>query len=401
MSLSNSEWKEFKFEDFFLVPLKNGLNKPSRIRGEGLPMINMKEIFGYDIIDDSTPMELVPVDEKEKAFLLDKDDLLFARQSLVESGAGKVSIFKGSKETVFESHLIRCRIDKLKGIPDYFYYLFRSPQGKGTVSTIVEQTAAAGIRGSDLKKLQFIFPPLPEQKAIAGILSSLDDKIDLLHKQNKTLEALAETLFRQWFMERRPELVEGEANESWEVGTIEEEFDFIMGQSPLGTSLNENKEGMIFYQGRTDFDFRFPKPRVYTTTTTRLAKKFDTLISVRAPVGDMNMAIEECCLGRGVAAFRYKHNNAFYSYTYYKMRSIMEQIKQFEDSGTVFGSIGKDDFKKLENIIPPQKMIEDFQNRAKPLDDKIFSNINQIRALTKLRDTLLPKLMSGEVRVDY
>ncbi len=114
--------------------------------------------------------------------------------------------------------------------------------------------------------------------------------------------------------------------------------------------MNEDGKGMIFFQGRTDFGFRFPEPRIYTTEPNRLARKFDTLVSVRAPVGDMNMAIEECCLGRGVAAFRFKGNPAYHTYSYYKLRSLMDQIKQFEDSGTVFGSIGKDDFKKFENI---------------------------------------------------
>jgi type I restriction enzyme S subunit len=251
-------------------------------------------------------------------------------------------------------------------------------------------TAVPIVNKGDFENIEVKVPDdKNEQKDIASILSSLDDKIDLLHRQNKTLESLAETLFRQWFVE--------EADESWEAGTIEDEFDFTMGQSPEGAFLNENKEGMIFYQGSTDFDFRFPNPRVYTTSTTRVAKKFDTLVSVRAPVGDMNMAIEECCLGRGVAGFRFKHNSAFYSYTYYKMRSLIAQIKQFEDSGTVFGSIGKDDFKKLENIIPSSKLIKEFQRNIKPVDDKIFSNTNQILTLIQLRDTLLPKLMSGEI----
>lgn len=277
---------------------------------------------------------------------------------------------------------------KEKFIAKFLYYFLNNLElnqfAEGSSHPLVTQSLLNSI---DV----FLTDDKDEQRSIASILSSLDDKIDLLNRQNKTLEALAETLFRQWFVE--------EADESWEVGTLDDEFDFTMGQSPEGAFLNENKEGVIFYQGRTDFDFRFPNPRIYTTSATRIAKKFDTLVSVRAPVGDMNMAIEECCLGRGVAAFRFKHNSAFYSYTYYKMRSLMAQIKQFEDSGTVFGSIGKDDFKKLENIIPSSKLIEEFQNNIKPLDDKIYFNTKQIRTLTQLRDTLLPKLMSGEVRV--
>jgi type I restriction enzyme S subunit len=270
----------------------------------------------------------------------------------------------------------------------FLYYLLTSLE----LNLLNEDSAVPGLNRNTAYDQDILLPPLPEQTAIAEVLSSLDDKIDLLHRQNKTLEQLAETLFRQWFVE--------EAEESWEVGLLEDEFEFVMGQSPSGDTLNEEKKGMIFFQGRSDFGFRFPEPRVYTTSPTRIAKPLDTLVSVRAPVGDINMAFEECCLGRGVAAFRFKHNTEFYSYTYYKMKSLTEQIKQFEDSGTVFGSIGKDDFKKLECVIPPSELILKFQKNAKPIDDKIKSNTHQIRTLTQLRDTLLPKLMSGEVRVN-
>lgn len=255
-----------------------------------------------------------------------------------------------------------------------------------------EDSAVPGLNRNTAYDQDVLLPPLPEQKSIASILNSLDDKIDLLHRQNKTLEALAETLFRQWFVE--------EERKRWEAGSIEDEFDFTMGQSPPGSSYNEDGDGMVFFQGRTDFSFRFPEPRVYTTEPKRLAKKFDTLVSVRAPVGDMNMAMKECCLGRGVAAFRYKHNPSYHSYTYYKLRSLMAQIKQFEDSGTVFGAISKDDFKKLENIIPPDNRVIKFESEASGFDEKIYKNTLQIKTLTRLRDTLLPKMMSGDVRVN-
>ena len=274
---------------------------------------------------------------------------------------------------------------------DFLFYFLANWDFVNTANNAESGTRMPRADWSFLKDTEWTIPPLPEQKSIAQILSSLDDKIDLLHRQNKTLEALAETLFRQWFIE--------EAEKGWETGTIEDEFSFTMGQSPTGSSFNEDGNGMVFFQGRTDFGFRFPEQRVYTTAPNRLAKKFDTLVSVRAPVGDMNMAIEECCLGRGVAAFRYKGEPSYHSYTYYKLRSLMAQIKQFEDSGTVFGSIGKDDFKKLENILPPRNLIEKFQAQAASFDEKIYNNTVQIKTLTRLRDTLLPKLMSGEVRV--
>jgi len=233
---------------------------------------------------------------------------------------------------------------------------------------------------------------LEEQRAIASVLSSLDDKIGLLHRQNKNLEAMAETLFRQWFVE--------EADEGWEKGVLPDEFDFTMGQSPPGSSYNKEGIGIPMFQGNADFGFRFPEERVYTTEPKRLAYPHDTLISVRAPVGAQNMAKKECCIGRGVAAFRYRHKNNFYTYTYFKLRSLMDEIRKFNDEGTVFGSIGKTDFQQMETVLPPEDLIEKFENEAKPLNDKVIENCNQIKLLEAMRDTLLPKLMCGEVRVE-
>jgi type I restriction enzyme, S subunit len=317
----------------------------------------------------------------EKA-LYDEESILIPRKGTLNNIIYKAEPF-WTVDTMFYTIL-----DKNQVSPKFIFYQLSMID----FANMNVGSAVPSMTVSVLDDLDILLPPLSEQKAIAEVLSSLDDKIDLLHRQNKTLEQLAETLFRQWFVE--------EADESWDVGVLDDEFDFIMGQSPSGDTLNEEKKGMIFFQGRSDFRFRFPEPRIYTTEPKRIAQPLDTLVSVRAPVGDMNMAIEECCLGRGVAAFRYRENKSFYSYTYYKMRSLMESIKQFEDNGSVFGSIGKDDFKKLENVLPSGELIVRFQNEVKSLDEKIIANEKQMQTLTKLRESLLPKLMSGDLKIN-
>lgn len=370
-----NEWKEYRLGD--VCEFLNGrAYKANEFKESGTPIVRIQNLTG---IGNYVYSDLELPENK----YINAGDLIYAW-----SATFGPYIWKGEK-SIYHYHIWKIECDEKKIDKHYFFYYLLNASDKLKESG--NGTLFIHITKKLMESFSILLPPLPTQAAIAEILSSLDDKIDLLHRQNKTLEQLAETLFRKWFVE--------EAEESWEVGTLEDEFDFTMGQSPTGDTLNEEKRGMIFYQGRSDFGFRFPEPRVYTTAPTRIAKPLDTLVSVRAPVGDMNMAFEECCLGRGVAAFRYKHNNAFFSYTYYKLRSLMQSIKQFEDSGTVFGSIGKDDFKKLESTIPTIEAVEAFQTEAKPNDDKILLNHQQIRTLTRLRDTLLPKLMSGEVKV--
>jgi type I restriction enzyme S subunit len=130
-----------------------------------------------------------------------------------------------------------------------------------------------------------------------------------------------------------------------------------------------------------------------------LAEKFDTLVSVRAPVGAQNMASGKCCLGRGVAAFRYNADSTFYTYTYYKLMSLMDNIKSFNDEGTVFGSIGKHDFESMRISIPPYTLITKYENSCKSINDKIIKNCQQINKLESILSILLPRLISGDVRM--
>lgn len=240
---------------------------------------------------------------------------------------------------------------------------------------------------------------------------------------NATLDTMARALFQSWFVDfdparakldgRQPAGLDaataalfpahfqdsplGHIPQGWTAGTISEGFNLTMGQSPPGDSYNEDGNGIPFYQGRTDFGFRFPSRRIYCTAPTRYAKPGDTLVSVRAPVGDINMADEECCIGRGVAAVR--HKSGAISFTYHAMANLAPDFARFEAEGTVFGSINKQNFENLRFVIPPPQVIAAYERLAAPLDDQIRTLEHQSRTLTTLRDTLLPKLLSGEVNL--
>lgn len=174
-----SKQATIQFSELYEVPSKNGLMAPSKVRGSGPLLVNMREIFAFDRIADQE-MERAPIPERNsEAWLLQSGDLLFARQSLTLAGAGKVSIVLAPPEPMtFESHLIRVRLDPAKADAGFYYYLFRSSFGRALVASIAEQVAAAGIRASDLGKLRVPHPDLREQRRISSVLGALDDLID-------------------------------------------------------------------------------------------------------------------------------------------------------------------------------------------------------------------------------
>lgn len=261
-----------------------------------------------------------------------------------------------------------------------------------------------------------------EQRAIAHILGSLDDKIELNHRMNQTLEAISHAIFKSWFVDFDPVRAKaeglptglpdgiaalfpdgfedselGEIPKGWNPSNIGSEFDLTMGQSPPGKTYNETGNGLPFFQGCRDFGFRYPSNRVYCTAPQRLADYGDTLVSVRAPVGEINMAMERCCIGRGVAAVR--HKSASRSYTYYAMHTLSSRFARYEAEGTVFGAINKKQFEELRWLSFDEKLVCEFEKIAFVLDEEIEKNTNEIATLASLRDMLLPKLISGELRV--
>lgn len=196
--------REVPLQELYAEPSRNGLTRPRAVRGSGAPMVNMGELFAFPRIG-AIAMERVPVTDDEilRSRVL-PGDLLFARQSLVKEGAGKCSIvMEVSEPTVFESHLIRVRLNPLIAHPLYFFYFFKSPQGYERIQSIVTQVAAAGIRGSELGRLLVPVPPLREQRRIASILGAYDDLIEVNRRRIAVLEEMARRLFEEWFVHFR------------------------------------------------------------------------------------------------------------------------------------------------------------------------------------------------------
>lgn len=206
---------------------------------------------------------------------------------------------------------------------------------------------------------------------------------------NKNLEEQAKALYQQMFTDN-PSL-------DWTEGSLSDIANITMGQSPSGSSYNEDGVGTIFFQGRAEFGFRFPAIRLYTTEPKRMARANDTIMSVRAPVGDLNLAHTDCCIGRGLAAIHSKFNHQ--SFLLYTMLSLRKQLDVFNGEGTVFGSITRNSLNDMSISIPANETIEKFEKLVVPMDATIRNNYDENCRLQSLRDSLLPRLMSGDLDV--
>ena len=262
-----------------------------------------------------------------------------------------------------------------------------------------------------------LIPSIEEQRTIGKVLADIDCKIELNKLINDNLEAMAKQLYDYWFVqfdfpneEGKPykssggtmvwnEKLKRKIPQEWSNGILSDVANITMGQSPDGSSYNEDGEGIIFYQGSTDFGLRFPDIRQYTTSPSRYANKGDILMSVRAPVGALNIANNDCCIGRGLSALSSKIGSM--THLYYLMNDFRLKFEGMNSAGTTFGSITKNELFSLPVIIPTKSVFSEFEQVCEPIFYKQMIIGEEINALTKQRDELLPLLMNGQASVNY
>ena len=386
-------------------------------------------------------------------------DTLFARITpCLENGkTGKVTNLKDEIIGHGSTEFIVMSAKEPEFDEDYIYYFARLPEFREFAQQrMVGTSGRQRVAWQDLADFEFIFPPKEQRKKAAALLNIYDQKIDLNTQINQTLEQIAQALFKSWFVdfdpvrakvqalsdglsleqaelaamraisgktaeeltalsqaqpERYAELAETakafpsemvevdgvEVPKGWELSTIGNCYDVVMGQSPKGETYNENKQGMLFYQGRAEFGWRFPTPRLFTTDPKRIAEQNSILMSVRAPVGDINIALEKCCIGRGLAALQHKSKSL--SFGLYQIQSIKSELDLFNGEGTVFGSINQANLKNIQIINPDEKFIQLFEKYLSSCDSKIMNNEIENNALKEIRDLLLPRLLSGEIQL--
>lgn len=281
-----------------------------------------------------------------------------------------------------------CSLRMKNGNQSFLFYMM-----KYYVSHLIKKengTVFGSVNRDDINGLEVDIPDdIEEQKKIARFLEMIDDKIELNNEINKNLEQQAQAIYQQMFIDN--------PDPDWIEGSLSDIANITMGQSPSGSSYNEDGIGTIFFQGRAEFGFRFPTIRLYTTEPKRMAYANDILMSVRAPVGDLNVSHNDCCIGRGLAAIHSKTNHQ--SFVLYTMFSLKKQLDVFNGEGTVFGSINRNSLNDMPILIPDDEQIEKFELIVAPMDATIRNNYDEICRLQAVRDSLLPRLMSGELDV--
>lgn len=399
-------WKTVPFGTLYAVESRNGLTKPSSVRGTGYKMINMGELFAHDWIYD-IPMELVPLSESQKkAARVEKDDLLFARQSLVLEGAGKCSIVVEAGElTVFESHLIRVRLNQAHANPMFYYYYLRSPLSP--VKTIVSQCAQAGIRGSDLHRLAVLCPPIETQRRIAAVLSNYDSLIGNCRRQIGLMEEAAQRLYQAWFAALRfpgcrAAPAAGSLPEGWTQTTLGELACVLRrGISPR---YDENGPYRVISQKC------IRQSIVDTGNARRQAKAYPPELNLRD--GDTVICSTGTgTLGRVGQVFGEYPNTTFDShvtlvrtgaYPNFYYQAIKYQQSFLMGMGR--GSTNQQELHRgviegLPVLVPPEEPLRRAEAVFSAMHKRITALHAQIAALAEARDRLLPKLMRGEIEV--
>lgn len=288
------------------------------------------------------------------------------------------------------------------GVSDKQFLYYFSISSEFRDIAILSMTGSSGrqrVQTEVVTNHRFLLPSLSEQKAIASVLSSLDDKIDLLHRQNKTLEAMAETLFRQWFVE--------EAQEDWETVKV---GDFVktnvssVTQDSMLKSIRYLDTGSL-NEGRIE-GFQVLDIKDAPSRARRIVKHNDVLISTVRPdqkhYGIIKNPDEDIIVSTGFCVISCEKINPHFIYIFLTTRDMTEYLHSIAEASTsTYPSLKPSDIESLEFKRPPEDKLREFSAYADNAWSKIEYNHIQIRTLEKLRDTLLPKLMSGEVRVDY
>lgn len=408
-------------EDWEVKTLKNLLKGNGYIRGPFGSALRRNELKSGGIpvyeqqhaIDNHRDFRYFINEEKFKElsrFTVKERDLIIS----CSGNVGKISLIKkDDPKGIISQALLILRPNYKNIIPEYLKYFFSSKLGYESLMSRSGGSVQVNLAKKQIiQEIKIPTPSIKEQVEIIKVLSSIDEKIHLNNEMNRTLEAIGHAIFRHWFVhfefpnsEEQPykssggEMMDSELGEipvGWEVGKLCDVCDITMGQSPKSEFYNEKGEGLPFHQGVTNFGERFPNDKMYCTVENKIAEHGDILFSVRAPVGRINIAKSKMVIGRGLSSIR--HKNGLQSFLLYQLKNIFTEEDSI-GSGTVFNAITRKDLDDLNVIVPNKEVDKQFNDFVSPMEKQIENLVLEGDELVQIRDSLLPKLMSGKIRL--
>lgn len=389
-------WENKIIDDVLKVKGRIGWKgyKTSDLRESGPIVFSGTEIkSNYHIdLDGVKHLTQEKYDESPEIMLKDKDVLVATRGSL-----GEIAIYRKEygPATINPSLVI---LSEFKGVPEFLYYYLVSKPGQENLLSIASGSSVPAIYQADIRKLEMPFPNFNEQLAIVEVLSSLDDKIDLLHRNNKTLEQIAETLFRQWFVE--------EANKNMVFKKVKDFGSIVCGKTP-SKAQSEYFVGEYSFVKIPDMHghvFVFETQDSLTeagflSQKNKIIPEDSLMVSCIATVGLVSISSTKCQTNQQInSIIPHKKYYLYYLYCYFK--HIYDDLLQMASGGSVTQNLNTTDFAEIDVPFLNEEKIVSFHEIVEPLFLKIKGNYNHIITLKASRDNLLPKLMSGQVRVN-
>ncbi len=327
----------------------------------------------------------------------------FDTEAVLLGGNNAVGIFPlkyyNGKFNAYQRTYVIESIDKDKLSTMFLYYSLRPVLSQFQNMSI--GAATQYLTKSILDNFEIKLPTILEQRKIASILSAYDSLLENNRRRIQLLEQSARLLYREWFVHLRfpghehVRIIDG-VPEGWEKKQLVDIANLVMGQSPKSEFYNEEGEGLPFHQGVTNFGDRFVNHEFYCTVKNRLANPGDILCSVRAPVGRLNVTLDEIVIGRGLAAIHSKSNHQ--SFLYYQLKNHFFK-EDMIGGGAIFASVTKKDMENQEFMYPTEGLVKTFEEISVPIDNQIKILHIQNERLTSACDILLPRLMNGEITV--
>lgn len=412
---------------------RNGLYKKKEFQGKGHRWIKMSEVYGNDFLL-AQQTELLDVTASEiSRFNCQAGDLLFGRTSLTLDGIGDCLLVGDVDDVpIFESNLFRVRFDGSKAYPLFYFYFFKSAIGKQLIQTIAKQTAATSITSTDFVSLSVPYAPLDRQKEIGDFLFLFDKKCEFNTQTNQTLEQMAQAIFKSWLVDFDPvkakingeqpegmdeataslfpeKLVESELGlipEGWEVSALSELIKLTGGGTPKRSeetywngdipwfSVKDVPSGSNVFV--VDTDEKITELGL-SKSSTKLLPKGTTIITARGTVGKLALVGTDMCMNQSCYGIRGKEVGDYYNY--FNLKQAVSTLQQ-NTHGAVFDTITTKTFDTYSLAFGGVELANKFDALIAPLLQKIEANVRQNIELSALRDTLLPKLLLGEIELE-